>query len=164
LLLQRYAPERPAEQPSPRRQQWAYERSADDKWLPSLALGLPVVEVPVNHRKETDGEAIRLLRESTGLLVGPVRGEVWWTPKIAMALSQLTPVFTDWHKSSDLGPAWAHLPGTHEALPVDEAHSIAIEQYVSFARAVPKPSASLQELYKAAGVNGRDYYSKRKVS
>ncbi len=151
LLLARYrdagAPDR-----AWRLQEWAYEKSPDRKWLPSLNLGFPVRELKGNHRIATDPLHLAQLREATGLLVGPHRGEAWWTPKVAMSLSQLTPVFTDWTQSKLIGAEWAHLPGTHEVSRPEEADELAREQYVSYARSIPGPSEAKQALFKAAGV------------
>lgn len=132
--------------------EWAYEKSPDRKWLVGLALGLPVRELKPNHRVETDTAHAQQLRESVGLLIAPHRGQAWWTPKIAMALAQLTPVFTDWRQSRLVGAEWAGLPGTHEVRTPDEARDFASEQYVSYAASIPGPSESKAALYKAAGM------------
>jgi hypothetical protein len=152
LLLRRFGKER-AE--VPRLREWAYEKSGDRRWLPSQNLGLPVRELPSNHRIATDPLAVQQLRESVGLLVGPIRGEVWWTPKVAMSLAVLTPVFTDWHQSRLLGAEWTHLPGPHELARPEEAEELANDQYVSFVNSIPGPSEALRSLYAAANVKNR---------
>ena len=152
VLLERFgAPARYA----PRLREWAYVRTADRKWLPSLGLGLPVRELVPNHRVATDPAHAERIRESVGLLVGPIRGEVWWTPKIAMALALGTPVFTDWHQSRRLGPEWTPLPAPHELAGPVETARLAADQYDSFAAAVPAPGAALGRLLRSAGVQNR---------
>jgi hypothetical protein len=113
-----------------REARWMAERGADKKWLKSLALSYPVLSLRSDHRVNLHSYTTDRLRTAAGFLHSPSRrGAVWWSPKVAISLSQRTPVFTQWRVSKVLGDSWAALPGTFEAMSQEEAQQLSESQY-----------------------------------
>lgn len=148
----------------PRLRAWAHEKTADYRWLQAQNLGAPLRELPANHRLETDSACAQQLRESMGLLVPPVRGLAWWTPKVAMAVALGAPVFTDWQKSARAGLAWAGLPATHEALGPGDAAEAAAHQRASFEAVTPDPADELKRIMKATRKAGASAAGKKRTA
>lgn len=136
---------------------WAYERSPDRRWLPSLNLAVPTAELKGNHRIETDSVHAEQIRRSYGLLVGPHRGHTWWTPKAAMALAIGRPVFSaSWDQARAYCPSWDAIPGPYELATQETRLELAKRQREELLAHIPTTnSEALAALYKAAGMSKR---------
>lgn len=122
--------------PIERLDRWVFEKNTDYKWLQSLHLGFETAELPANHRIEVESVVRNELREATGLLAGLTKGDAWWTPRIATALTLGTPVVTDWKHASALGSSWAMLPSSTERLTADERAELAVDQHDAYFDAI----------------------------
>lgn len=129
---------------------WMVDRRHDSRWLKSLSLSLPVDTLEANHRKNVHSENLAKLQVATGYLHSPYRlDRTWWTPYIAMALSQGTAVFTNWRYSKRLGDEWNVLPGTFETFSASEQNAVALGQYEAYLASTPTASAAAKTLTKA---------------
>lgn len=135
-----------------RDRRWMAERGSNKVWLKSLELFNPVLSLRADYRMDLNLYLPDRLSTSTGLLHAPTRkNKTWWSPKVAIALSQKTPVFTAWQHSISLGPEWAVLPSVYEKMPEDEQKDIASKQVESFRKETP---TSTQTAYKLTRILG----------
>lgn len=130
----------------PRDCRWMAERGSNKKWLKSLELSNPVLSLRADYRMDLNLYLPDRLSTATGLLHAPTRkNKTWWSPKVAISLSQGTPVFTAWQHSISLGAEWAVLPSVYEKMPGDEQRDVAAAQVESYRKAAP---TSTQTAYK----------------
>jgi hypothetical protein len=117
---------------------WMAERDVKRSWLRKLDLDNHVVSLRSNHRLNVELYLTTRFNESMGFLHGPKKGsKVWWTPKVAIAVSQKTPVFVDWRDSRVLGKNWSMLAGTFETLTSSEQRLFAEAQYETYLNCIP---------------------------
>lgn len=120
-----------------REARWMAERGADKNWLKSLELNNPVLSLRADHRTDIHPYLLSRLNTATGFLHSPSkRGVVWWTPKVALALSQRTPVFTQW-KGRTFDSAFSIKPKTFEVLSAEEQQELAQHQYDVYMNSIP---------------------------
>lgn len=132
---------------------WNVEKRHDKKWLKSLSLALPVVALDSNHRADVMEPNLAKLQTATGFLHSPYRlDRTWWTPYIAMALSQRTAVFTNWRYSKKLGDEWAVLPGTFETFSSSEQNAVALAQYEAYVASIPTAHGAAKTLTTELGL------------
>lgn len=163
LILDRFKSESVLDQDQ-RLQTWVYEPSTENKWLFSQNLGLPMSPLLSNHRIATDPINSKAIRESFGLLVGPTRGTTWWTPKVAVALAQGTPVMVDaWSSAQAIDPAWGHLPGPVEIMSSWKRAALAADQLQSYRKNIPGNQTAHHLLLTAAGANSTNKRKKARA-
>lgn len=151
LILSRWESRRP-ENPVEPLWSWTATKSlvgsrSGQRWLGGLGLTAPVAALPQNHRIPTDEMTRVQLLESRGYLSGPGL----WTPQIAQALSQHSPVFSDWTVTSEaLGPSWGWLPGSTETLGRAELTELARDQLRAYSGALKQPSSLSSYILRTA--------------
>ena len=118
---------------------WSREPGSHPSWGRRSDVTWPVHHLPRNHRKDVTSDVITQLAQSSGCLIDPSKTGTWWSSRYAMALSQRTPICTDWHESQFLSSAWVHLPSSIEHMSDEKRELVADEQYASYAAAVPTP-------------------------
>lgn len=115
---------------------WAYETGTTHRWLRTQNVTWDTGSIAGNVRAGADKVAMEQLRQVAGCLVAPSRTGTWWNTRYAQALSQGTPVFTDWEESSLLGPEWGQLPGQFELWLQPQRHALAQAQLQSYQHAI----------------------------
>lgn len=148
IILDRYRDEETLDRA--RESRWMVERGTNRKWVKSLALSQPVLSMRSDYRQSLNPYYVDRLGTARGLLHSPVRkGLCWWSPKVAMALSQNTPVFTSWREAGGfLGEPWNVLPGTFEYLTQDSQLEIGQKQYDTYAEAISNGDQTKASLFK----------------
>jgi hypothetical protein len=138
----------------PKEDRWMAERGINRKWLSNLALSQPVLSLKSDYRQELNEYFASRLQTSTGFLHAPGRkGLTWWTPKIAIALSQGTPVFSAWRETGTLlGGAWNVLPGTFESFSEESKRNLGQAQCESYIAAISTEEESALRLFEALGL------------
>jgi hypothetical protein len=134
-----------------RRPFWSYEKNSLPGWLERQRVVLEVNELPSTFRVETNVASMQQLAVSLGTLISPSKAGTWWSPRYAMSISQVTPVFTDWRASSALGNAWAVLPASFELATDEEKEEIGIEQHTSYLYGIPEGDEALNQVYHILG-------------
>lgn len=147
LILDKYMNLEPRE----REARWSYEKNSMPRWLGRQNVSLPAQELPSTFRVETNTETVRQLSTAIGFLAWPSKSGTWWSPKIPMAVSQMTPVFQDWKETQWLGRGWTSLPGSFEQLSPAAQRTLAEDQYESYSAAVPSSEDAIEQIYDALG-------------
>ena len=129
-----------------RDRRWMAERGSNTRWLRSLELSNPVLSLRSDYRMDLNLYLPTRLGSSLGLLHSPTRrNKTWWSPKVAIALAQETPVFTAWQHSGTLGAEWAVLPSVYEKMSEEDQREIVKSQVESYRKSVP---TSTQTAYR----------------
>lgn len=149
---------RDAYDPDKRREnRWMAERDVKRTWLRKLGLTHPVVALKSNHRMNVQVYLRTRFNESLGFIHGPKKGsKVWWTPKVAIAVSQHTPVFVDWKDSRVLGKSWSMLPDTFELLTTEDQKKFAQQQHDTYLSACPNKGVTSMYLSKVLNLEETD--------
>jgi hypothetical protein len=108
-------------------------------WTARLAGTLRYPTAPAReNRLETAVDISNRLRGSLGLLVTTYRSnEPWWSPLIALALEQRTPIVSEWRRTSALGVEWSQLAASIEDLSLGDREDYAKRQADAFYECIP---------------------------
>jgi len=113
---------------------WSYETSTWAKWLPRQHVSWDVVTIPRSHRTRSDADALRVIAESRGCLIGADKQGLWWNTRFGQALAQRVPIFTDWSEAQYLSSSFAVLPANYE---YDSDLDLAAMQYKDYVHSLP---------------------------
>jgi hypothetical protein len=119
------------------------------KWSEKVAETVKHPIKPLREKKsDTDEEALYNIHHSIGLLLSPQErsGGTWWSYSLVQALSNLTPVATEWRESAEISPRWALLPYQIEEMTAQERYMHALEQRQTYLDAIPEIEESLTVL------------------
>ena len=119
------------------------------KWAEKVTSTVKNPVRPLREKKsDTDEEALYNIHHSIGLLLTPQErsGGTWWSYSLVQALSNLTPVATEWRESSEISPCWSFLPYQIEEMQPHDRYIYALEQRQTYLRAIPEIDESLTVL------------------
>lgn len=136
---------------------WMAEKGSNRKWLREQRVSSPVVGLRTDHRIGLKTYHKLRLSSSMGLLLPPgKKSKTWWTPKVAIALSQNTPVFTSWSDARVMGKYWTTSPAAFEDLSSEEQRKIGQMQYETYLNAIPNSGQINLYLSRLLGMEVED--------
>jgi len=98
-------------------------------------------------RWEKDSDTVVRMSKAIGCLVSIHRnGDPWWSPAIPLALSNGTPVVSDWLLTSMLGDSWRALPCNIEQMSQDERSDLLRDQVKTYCGSLPTWNESVDLL------------------
>lgn len=107
---------------------WYFERGGNKSWLRKNKGSHPIYSLKSNYREDLREYYPTNLSKSTGFLHAPCRRDlIWWTPQVAISLSQNTPVVTG-SAAKALGDQWSMGTKTIEMLLPKTRHQLAGQQ------------------------------------
>jgi hypothetical protein len=130
-----------------REPRWVFdvESSSYIKKLSSVLLH-PLV--PMRWSKGcTDLDTYTQMATSLGSIIAPYKNDgSWWSYKYAQSMNALTPIYTDWQETQELGPAWSMLSYNMEALSSEERIELSYQQRSSYLNSIPTKTQALKLL------------------
>jgi hypothetical protein len=106
----------------------------NSSWTKAMEQTISGRTVPTHATKwQSDEIALETIRKSIGCLVSTYyRGDPWWSPALAQAISVSTPVVTDWRLSSYLGAPWSLLASNVEEMTPSQRYALSYQQYDTY--------------------------------
>lgn len=125
------------------------------KWLDRTAnLVTYPVEPARKNKGSTDKDVRQAMGSSIGLLLSPERtGHVWWSTRVAQALSEGVPIATEWREAAVTGPSWSVLPAQLESMNDSERRAYALMQREEYIESLPGLDFSRRLLENRLGLN-----------
>lgn len=126
-----------------RQDKWYYERGGNKSWIRKNKGQSPVFSLNNSHRESLRSYHLEALGSAQGLIHAPCRRElIWWTPKVALAVSQGTPVVTG-KAATKFSPLWGISASGLELMKPATRASLALQQKSTYLNGLTKMNTQL---------------------
>lgn len=119
-------------------------------------LGFPTLPMKWN-KGVTDNQVQDQLNRSMAAIIAPNKGDgSWWTYRYAQAFNALTPVYTSWVETEEIGPSWGILASAIEDLTAEQRLKLSISQRIEYLNCILNKYESTKSLENVLGISGAE--------